>query len=205
MISRPTLAMTPRAIGSIMAAVPVLGMNGEVAAPMKPKAIMMRWVELPTQRSARMLNAKRRSRPWTSMASAMMKLPMNSRMVESNTLPNTSSALATSRTTHRHNPTTPVIGIGIASVIHQVTLEALLGLGQPPLLFVERLVGRAPLRLDRLGPLRPGPLRLLGLLDLGPPTVVHSLRHAASPGDGVADVALSPREGRPDAGPGTGW
>lgn len=31
-------------------------MNGEVAAPMKPKAMMIRWVELPTQRSARMLS-----------------------------------------------------------------------------------------------------------------------------------------------------
>jgi hypothetical protein len=46
-----------------MAAAPELDMNGEVAAPMNPKI---------------------------SMASAMMKLPMNSRMVESNTLPNTS-------------------------------------------------------------------------------------------------------------------
>jgi hypothetical protein len=89
-------------------------MNGEVAAPMKRKAIMMRWVELPTQRSARMLNAKRRSRPWTSMASAMMKLPMNSRMVESNTLPNTSSALATFRITHRHNPTTPRSSVSVS-------------------------------------------------------------------------------------------
>ena len=80
MISRPTLAMTPRAISSIMAAAPVLDMNGEVAAPMKPKAMMMRWVEHAAD---------------------------------------TSSALATFRITHRHNPTTPVIGI--ASVIHQVT------------------------------------------------------------------------------------
>ena len=41
-ISLPTLAMTPRAIGSIMAAAPVLDMNGEVAAAMNPKATMIR-------------------------------------------------------------------------------------------------------------------------------------------------------------------
>jgi hypothetical protein len=42
----------------------------------------------------------------------MMKLPMNRKMVESATLPNTSSALATFRITHRHNPTSPVTGWG---------------------------------------------------------------------------------------------
>jgi hypothetical protein len=57
----------------------------------------------------------------SEMTTAMMKLPMNSRMVESNTLPNTSSALATFRITHRHSPTSPVTGIGIASLIHQTT------------------------------------------------------------------------------------
>jgi hypothetical protein len=89
-------------------------MNGEVAAPMKPNAAMIRQVELPTQRRARMLNAKRRSRPWTSIASAMMKLPMNRKMVESATLPKTSSAPATFRITHRHSPMIPVTGIGMA-------------------------------------------------------------------------------------------
>jgi hypothetical protein len=34
--------MMPRAIGSIIAAAPVLDMNGEVAALMNPKAMMIR-------------------------------------------------------------------------------------------------------------------------------------------------------------------
>lgn len=73
-------------------------------------------------------------------------------------------------------------------------LEALLGLGQPPLLLVERLVGRAPLRLDRLGPLRPGPLRLLGLLDLVPPP--SSIRSAMPPPLGTESLTSRSYPGR---------
>ena len=47
LISPPTLVMTPMAIGSIIAAAPVFDMNGDVNAPIRPKARMIRVVECP--------------------------------------------------------------------------------------------------------------------------------------------------------------
>ena len=48
----PTTPITPSAIGSIMAAPAVFDITGEVSAPIRPKARMMRNVEPPTARIA---------------------------------------------------------------------------------------------------------------------------------------------------------
>ena len=46
----PTTPITPRAIGSIIAAAAVFDITGEVTAPISPKARMIRKVEPPTCR-----------------------------------------------------------------------------------------------------------------------------------------------------------
>ena len=44
--------MTPSAMGRSIAAAAVLDMNGDVTAPTRPKAMMIRVVEFPTPRAA---------------------------------------------------------------------------------------------------------------------------------------------------------
>ena len=120
-MSPPTLASTPSATGSIIAAAPVLDMNGEVRAPTRPKATMIRVVESPTTRMLSTVKARRRSSRWTSIASAMMKLPMKRNTVELEKLANT--ALGSSPTcsrTQRQTPRIPATGMGMASVIQRM-------------------------------------------------------------------------------------
>ena len=74
---------------------------------MVPRSIREAWLQLRVNCRLGQSTGSTNSRP-----AAMMKLPMNRKMVESATLPKTSSALATFRITHRHSPTTPVMGWG---------------------------------------------------------------------------------------------
>ena len=64
----PTTPITPSAIGSIIAAPAVLDMTGEVRAPIRPKARMIRKVLPPTQDSDSTRKANRRCSPCTTIA-----------------------------------------------------------------------------------------------------------------------------------------
>ena len=70
------------AVGSSIATVAVLDTNAESRQVMAPKAMIVRLVLLPTPLTASTRNAKRRARPWRSIAWAMMNAPMKTRMVE---------------------------------------------------------------------------------------------------------------------------
>jgi hypothetical protein len=70
-------------IGNIMAVVAVLLIHIEMTVPTRPYITRMRVPLVPTQRDASALKAMRRSSPWTNIASASMKLPMNRKMMGS--------------------------------------------------------------------------------------------------------------------------
>ena len=71
----------PSPIGSSIAAVAVLEMKAEIDAAIAPKAMIRRYVDFATPGSESTRNANRRSRPWVRIAWAMMKAPMNRKIV----------------------------------------------------------------------------------------------------------------------------
>ena len=124
--SRPCVrcATIDRPIGYIMAVVAVLLIHIEMPAVTPPNTRRMRTGLRPTSREDRALNAIRRSRPWTNIASASMKLPMNRKMMGSAKGANAVRAGATRSTTASTGPISAVTASGSASVIQRTTIIA---------------------------------------------------------------------------------
>ena len=73
-----------------------------------------------------MAKANRRSRPWTLMARARMKLPRKRKMVGSAKGARTVLASATPARMHRTAPSRALTGMGTGSPIHQTTIQAMM-------------------------------------------------------------------------------
>ena len=116
-------ATVPRiaiAVGSNMATVAVLDTKADSAQVMRPNATTVRVVDDPTPLTASIRNAKRRARPWRSIAWAMMNAPMNVKIVVDPNGARMSSAGATPSRVATTMPIRPPTGSGTASVIHSV-------------------------------------------------------------------------------------
>ena len=70
------------AVGSSIATVAVFETNADSAQVMRPNAMTVRLVLLPTRAWPASRNAKRRATPWRSIAWAMMNAPMKTKMVD---------------------------------------------------------------------------------------------------------------------------
>ena len=107
-------------MGSIMAVVAALETHMEMNAVIPAKAAYSRAGLDPTQGMARRLKAKRRLRPCLSIASPIMKLPMNRKMIGSAKGLKTSRADPNPASTHRDGASRAVAASGMASVIQSV-------------------------------------------------------------------------------------
>ena len=104
-----------------MAVVAALDTHMEITAVMPAKAAYRRAGLDPTQGIASSVKAKRRLRPCLSIASPIMKLPMNRKMTGSAKGLNTSRAEPSPATTHRDGAKSAVAARGMASVIQRVS------------------------------------------------------------------------------------
>jgi hypothetical protein len=111
----------PAAIATIIAVVAVLEMKALIVADTTATAARILPGRSPTAGSPRTAKAKRRSRPWTRIASASMNEPMKRKTSGSEKGRNTSLAGATPATTQAIAPARAVTGSGRASVTHRIT------------------------------------------------------------------------------------
>jgi hypothetical protein len=103
-------------MGNIIAVVAVLLIHIERNPVIAPKANINRAGLDPIQGRDNIAKAIRRSKPWTSMAWAMKKLPMNRKITGLAKGARTSLADPTAARMQKIGPRRAVIGIGIASV-----------------------------------------------------------------------------------------
>jgi hypothetical protein len=122
---RPTsVARIAIAVGRSIATVAVFETNAERIAEIRPNAMTVFAVLLPTQPIASIRNAKRRATPCWSMAWAMMNAPMKTKTVEDPNGARMSSAGPTPSSTRSAIPMRPPTGIGTASLIHRQMTSA---------------------------------------------------------------------------------
>ncbi len=120
---RPISASTASPRGNIIAVVAVLLIHMEITQVTDEYTTTRRKPLRPIHGDASAVNAMRRSRRCTNIASARMKLPMNRKMIGSAKGAKTVAAGATPSNTASVGPTSAVTGSGSASVIQSTIIS----------------------------------------------------------------------------------
>src|SRR5690349_14775873 len=107
----------PRPMGNIIAVAAVLLIHMEMTAVAAPSAIITRDGRDPTQDDVSIHAATRLSTPWTAMASANKKLPMNKKMMGCPYEAKRVLAVPNPAKTQHAVPRSAVTGSGIGSMI----------------------------------------------------------------------------------------